>query len=293
MEAEAEVFETFTTGAWLRDPGLEVAPALETELLSAWADQALAERPSDAGARTPDVTGSDRDEASADVEGQAEDESVASLERKLARAERRLHHLVRKDRRLERRTRAAVRHVQAYRRMAASAASRRSGSEGALWWSIRSMTRLAQARAAKKTGVRPGRDGSGFSWPAFGRISQGYGCTGFRLEPRVGGCAHFHDGIDIAAGYGTSVRASAPGVVAYVGWNPQDRGRRAFMVVIGHPGGFETVYGHLLAIRRVRVGQFVARGQSIGYVGNTGRSTGAHLHWEVSRGFSTLNPLAF
>jgi murein DD-endopeptidase MepM/ murein hydrolase activator NlpD len=154
------------------------------------------------------------------------------------------------------------------------------------------MSTLAQHRVAKQTSVRPGVN-SGFVWPASGRITQRYGCTGFRLNPPRGSCAHFHDGIDIAGYQGSPIRAAAVGVVSYVGWNPWDQHGRAFMIVVAHPGGYETLYGHVLPTRRVRVGQLVRRGELIGYMGNTGRSTGVHLHLELRRGRTTLDPLAF
>jgi murein DD-endopeptidase MepM/ murein hydrolase activator NlpD len=98
--------------------------------------------------------------------------------------------------------------------------------------------------------------------------------------------------VDIATRAGTSVRASADGYVAYVGWNPWDAKRRAFVVIIGHARGIETIYGHLRPVRKVRAGQRVRRGQAIGVVGLTGHTTGPHVHWEVSRDFQTMDPLA-
>ena len=132
--------------------------------------------------------------------------------------------------------------------------------------------------------ARPAK--TGFRRPVKGHISQGYGCQ----SRRAGHCLRFHDGIDIATRRGARVRASATGYVAYVGWNPWDEQRRAFIVIIGHAGGYETIYAHLLPIRTVRAGQRVARGQPIGRAGSTGHSTGPHVHWEVSRGFRTLDP---
>ena len=153
------------------------------------------------------------------------------------------------------------------------------------------MSRLAQLRAAKKTGVRPGRN-TRFVWPTRGRITQRYGCTGLRSNPVRGGC-RFHAGIDVTAGYAAPIRAAGVGVVSYVGRNPWDRNKRAFMVVVAHPGGYETLYAHILPIRRVRVGQLVRKGELIAYMGSTGRSTGVHVHLEFRRGRTTLNPLAF
>ena len=166
----------------------------------------------------------------------------------------------------------------ALQREIATARSSRNAAEALLAGQIRAMGALAHRRAAKKTDVRPGRD-SAFVWPARGRITQRFSAA--------------HDGLDIAAARGSPIRAAAVGVVAYVGWNPWDRGRRAFVIVVGHPGGLETVYGHLLPIRRVTVGQLVRKGQLIGFMGNTGHSTGVHLHIEISRGFRQMNPLAF
>ncbi len=125
-------------------------------------------------------------------------------------------------------------------------------------------------------------------WPAAGYVTQEYGCTGFYLEPRRGSCAHFHDGIDIAGATGTLIHAADDGVVAFVGWNPYDNDP-AYVVVIGHSGGFSTTYAHLLPRRVVHAGQSVRRGQVIGYMGSTGNSTGSHLHWEVRRNGRTVN----
>jgi murein DD-endopeptidase MepM/ murein hydrolase activator NlpD len=121
-------------------------------------------------------------------------------------------------------------------------------------------------------------------------VTQEYGCTGFPLEPPRGSCAHFHSGIDIANGPGTPVRAADDGVVAFAGWNPYDPSDPAFVVVIGHTGGYETYYGHLLPRYVVRAGQYVRKGKLIGYMGSTGNSTGTHLHWEVSRNGRTVDP---
>jgi murein DD-endopeptidase MepM/ murein hydrolase activator NlpD len=122
--------------------------------------------------------------------------------------------------------------------------------------------------------------------PARGYVSQGYGCQ----ARRHGHCLRFHDGIDIAAPVGTRVRAAADGYVAYAGWNPWDRGRRSWIVIIGHAEGLESIYGHLRPVRAVKAGQPVRRGQLIGYIGLTGHTSGPHVHWEVSRGFRTRDP---
>lgn len=171
-----------------------------------------------------------------------------------------------------------------------TAVARRESAESGLGAYIVQMTRLAQERAEIQSSVQLSSSGVGFTWPSVGRISQTYGCTGFRLNPPRGSCRHFHDGLDIVSGYGSKVSSAADGVVAYAGWNPWDEGGRAWVMVVSHPDGYVTRYGHLLPTSLVRVGQFVRQGEAIGRMGNTGRSTGTHLHFELLRGGSTVNP---
>lgn len=179
------------------------------------------------------------------------------------------------------------------KRQRRAAIARRESAEGALAYRIVQMTRLAGARAENQSSVRLSSGGGSFSWPSTGRISQTYGCTGFYLNPRRGSCRHFHDGLDIVAGYGSPVRAAAVGVVAYAGWNPWDQRGRAWIVVVVHPDGYVSRYGHMIPTKRVRVGELVHTGQVIGKMGNTGRSTGTHLHFELLRGGKTVNPFAY
>jgi murein DD-endopeptidase MepM/ murein hydrolase activator NlpD len=205
-------------------------------------------------------------------------ELAADRARELRQQERRVDRARHRLGRASRNQRQGTRRVAALRRARRAAIARREGAEAALGNAILAMSRYAQRRIAKKTDVRPGVT-SGFIWPTRGRLSQGYG--------------RHHDGIDIAGYRGTPVRAAAVGVISYVGWNPWDQHGRAFMVVVAHPGGFETLYGHTLPTRAVRVGEVVRKGEVIGYMGNTGNSTGVHLHLELRRGRVTLNPLAF
>jgi len=154
---------------------------------------------------------------------------------------------------------------------------------------ISQMLATSQARSGSRFSTASTRT---FRKPAKGVISQGYGCH--QTHKTKGGrrvCTRFHDGIDIAAPRGTRVRASADGYVAYVGWNPWDQGKRAYVVIIGHGRDYETIYAHLKPVRKIRAGQKVKRGQVIGVVGMTGRTTGPHVHWEVSRNWQTQNPL--
>jgi murein DD-endopeptidase MepM/ murein hydrolase activator NlpD len=212
---------------------------------------------------------------------------VARLQARFDRLDDRLTRLKRLTERARRVTAARARNAGRARIEARKQA--REGAESRLASQIGLMLALSKDRAAAHASADLRR---GFARPARGTISQGYGCQprhpAKRSQER---CGRFHDGIDIATRRGTTVRASADGYVAYVGWNPWDRGRRAFVVIIGHARGLETVYAHLAPVHRVKAGQPVERGQAIGVVGLTGRTSGAHVHWEVSRDFRSMDPL--
>lgn len=130
-------------------------------------------------------------------------------------------------------------------------------------------------------------------WPMPGTITQDYGCTGFSWNPPLGDCRHFHKGIDIVAASGTPVRSSGAGRVVYIGWNWPDGSDPAFIVIIAHSSNLTTWYAHLQPRYPVQAGQVVAAGEIIGYQGNTGRSTGAHLHWAVKYNGNFANPRLF
>ena len=118
-------------------------------------------------------------------------------------------------------------------------------------------------------------------FPVRGWITSPYG---YRRSPFTGR-REFHEGIDIAAPVGAPIRAAADGVVVFVGIN----GGYGKMVVVDHGYGYSTAYGHCRKIL-VRVGRKVKRGQVIATVGNTGRSTAPHLHYEVRVGKVAVNP---
>lgn len=130
-------------------------------------------------------------------------------------------------------------------------------------------------------------------WPMVGAMTQDFGCTGFSWEPAYGTCAHYHNGIDIVAPYGTPVRAAGAGRVLYVGWNYADGSDPAWIVIIAHSSELTTWYGHLQPRYPVRAGQVVNKGDVIGYEGSTGHSTGAHLHWMVEFNGTFVNPRLF
>ena len=123
-----------------------------------------------------------------------------------------------------------------------------------------------------------------FAWPVAGRITSGFG---YRIHP-IFRVRRFHLGIDLAAPYGTLVKAADGGQVIQAGYF----GGYGNSVMLYHGGGFATWYAHLSSIN-VSIGQFVQRGQVIGLVGSTGWSTGPHLHFEVRINGAPQNPRAY
>ncbi|WP_035764409.1 M23 family metallopeptidase [Butyrivibrio sp. NC2002] len=117
-----------------------------------------------------------------------------------------------------------------------------------------------------------------------GRLSSGFG----RRKAPTKGASSFHKGVDWATPVGTAVMASNAGVVTRAGWG---RGY-GYVVYISHADGRETRYGHLSKIL-VKPGQSVSQGEKIALSGNTGVSTGAHLHFEILIGGSQVNPLSY
>ncbi len=111
---------------------------------------------------------------------------------------------------------------------------------------------------------------------------------GVRSDPFRHGAA-MHTGIDLAGAIGTPIYATADGVVSDAGYNSGGYGN---LVKIDHGRGIETRYGHLSAIL-VSPGQSIVRGQQIGRMGSTGRSTGSHLHYEVRIDGRAVNPIPF
>ena len=133
------------------------------------------------------------------------------------------------------------------------------------------------------------------SWPMNGSVSQEFGCTGVIQESPLGNCPHFHQGIDIVAPYGTPIHAAGPGVVVYVGWNYADGYDPAWIVIIAHSSSLQTWYAHMQPTypNGIHAGAPVSAGEVIGYEGNTGHTTGAHLHWAVMLNGQFVNPRLF
>ncbi len=142
----------------------------------------------------------------------------------------------------------------------------------------------AQIRAAQASSVSYSAPGdttpsaAGFIWPVNGPVTSGFGMRWGRM----------HEGIDIAAGSGTPIRAAAAGRVVYAGW----MSGYGNLVAIDHGGGVSTAYGHQSSIA-VGNGQIVSQGQTIGDVGCTGHCFGPHLHFEVRINGSPVDPLGY
>lgn len=141
----------------------------------------------------------------------------------------------------------------------------------------------AAIRAARAVFTQKTNFQAGFMWPAKGRISGVYGSQRIlNGEPR-----RPHLGIDIAAPKGTPVQASAAGVVTLA---EKDLYFTGGTIIIEHGHGLSSVYSHLSRID-VRKGQSVSRGQTIGAIGSTGRSTGPHLDWRINWYQERLDPM--
>ena len=121
-------------------------------------------------------------------------------------------------------------------------------------------------------------------WPVRGVITSSFG---ERVDPFLGEGA-FHPGIDIGAPYGTPVHVTADGIVVYAGViNGYGRA-----VIVNHGHGIRTLYAHMSALV-VTAGQRIDRGEVVGYVGDSGRSTGPHLHYEVRVNNDPVNPYRY
>lgn len=146
------------------------------------------------------------------------------------------------------------------------------------------MSRLEENMRAYEAVIRE-RGYTPSIWPVDGKLESGFGG---RRSPFGGNGYEFHSGQDIEAAWGCPVVADASGKVTFVGW----QNGYGQLVVIDHGGGLTTRYGHLSHID-VALGDSVSRGQFVGRVGSTGRSTGPHLHYEVRINDEPVNPLQY
>ncbi|HVE98579.1 MAG TPA: peptidoglycan DD-metalloendopeptidase family protein [Mycobacteriales bacterium] len=146
----------------------------------------------------------------------------------------------------------------------------------------RRLAQLIRKAASSRGSGRIGR--GGLAWPANGEVTSSYG---YRRHP-IYGSRRFHAGIDIGAGSGATIRAATKGRVVHAG----ELGSYGKIVVIDHGNGFSTAYAHQSRVA-VRKGQQVSRGQTIGYVGSTGASTGPHLHFETRVNGEPVDPMRY
>jgi murein DD-endopeptidase MepM/ murein hydrolase activator NlpD len=144
---------------------------------------------------------------------------------------------------------------------------------------------LIQSKESQQRASRGGADvvdgrvsGAGLIWPLRGPITSGFGYRWGRM----------HQGIDIAAPSGTPIHAAKGGTVIFAGW----MSGYGNYTCISHGGGFSTCYGHQSSIA-VSDGQQVGQGQVIGYEGNTGHSTGPHLHFETRVNGTAQDPMRY
>ena len=143
--------------------------------------------------------------------------------------------------------------------------------------SLKALDRLV-FRAGKALAALPSR------WPIRGAVNSEFG---MRQSPWSSG-TEFHSGIDIRAQHGTPIRAPAGGIVTIAG-PYQEYG---ITVILDHGQDIKSVYGHL-SKTNVKPDERVERGTVVGWSGNTGRSTGAHLHYEILVKGQSVNPRAY
>jgi murein DD-endopeptidase MepM/ murein hydrolase activator NlpD len=119
-------------------------------------------------------------------------------------------------------------------------------------------------------------------WPVEGELTDNFGA---RRNPFGGGPSEFHSGLDIATAWGTPVVAAGGGIVIFAG----TQNGYGYVVIVDHGNGLTSRYGHLSKIEAAE-GQAIKRGETLGRVGSTGRSTGPHLHYEVRINDTAVSP---
>lgn len=168
-------------------------------------------------------------------------------------------------------------------------ASRRSGNGPTPEASSPHSTSSSSQKSSEFTPTRTSKSAqhesrSRFITPMQGKITSGFG---YRTHP-MGGGQKFHNGVDIAAPHGTSIRVAADGKVIFAGtkWSLGNA------IVVQHSSGYQTLYGHLSKIL-VKKGEYVKQGQVIGREGSTGISTGPHLHFSILRYGKYVDPTRY
>ncbi len=287
-DQRTSMLETLLSGASFTD----MLAAMSTQLDAAAQDQQLAQQVASDQATLLSLhqtVSETRDQTNllgqqAAVQKQALDRKIAAL----AAATKRLQALEKAAKAALAAQKAAWAQVSANKAALRASLAKASSARAQLQKKINSII-AAQA----SHGNIPSQYNGTLGWPMGGTITQPFGCTGFSWEPPYGSCAHYHNGIDIVAPYGAPVRSAGAGTVVYVGWNYADGADPAWIVIIAHSSSLVTWYAHMQPTYPVRAGDHVSRGQTIGYEGSTGHSTGAHLHWMVEFNGVFVNPLLF
>ncbi|HNX58184.1 MAG TPA: peptidoglycan DD-metalloendopeptidase family protein [Spirochaetota bacterium] len=163
------------------------------------------------------------------------------------------------------------------------AVRRDNGNEGWIHSSLLAKTKPEKRKITDEEGEYGALS---FDAPVSGKSTSPFGS---RIDPVTKKRNAFHSGVDIAAPQGTPVKAASGGIVRKTEYNKNGYGK---LIVIEHEKDFSTYYGHLSKIE-VNKGQTVKKGDNIGAVGSTGKSTGPHLHFEVRRGEKALDPDAY
>lgn len=145
--------------------------------------------------------------------------------------------------------------------------------------SIEKLIRNQDAKLASIPAIQP------VSNKQLNRIASGFG---MRIDP-VYGTPKMHKGLDFTAPQGTPIYATGDGTVKLAGYSESGYGNH---VIVNHGYGYETLYGHMVKVK-VRQGQKVTRGEVIGWVGSTGKSTGPHCHYEVHINGNAVDPVYF
>lgn len=144
---------------------------------------------------------------------------------------------------------------------------------------IESLIKNQDAKLASIPAIQP------VSNKQLNRIASGFGS---RIDP-VYGTPKMHKGLDFSAPQGTPIYATGDGIIEAAGYSEGGYGNH---VMINHGYGYETLYGHMVRIK-VRIGQRVKRGEVVGWVGSTGKSTGPHCHYEVHINGNAVDPVYF
>jgi murein DD-endopeptidase MepM/ murein hydrolase activator NlpD len=150
---------------------------------------------------------------------------------------------------------------------------------------------IAQLQQEEAAALAAGGGSGRFVWPDSGPITQGFGCTPFSFEPYDASCPqrHFHNGLDIAGACGNNIYAGDAGIAHIEPYMNYGYGN---YIIIVHGNGWESLYGHMSGFA-IRNGQTVHRGQTIGWEGSTGNSTGCHLHFGINHNNQWVNPLNY